>query len=117
MMAPTSVADPVEKSFVASEFAERLEREGPDRLRDPLRDWLRSNGARRDASFVYCAWLSAAHEPQVVRPAIGAWIERHGLLDCARFVYAAWLLADGERAVVREPIRRWLAIHGDEPAA
>ena len=74
VMASAALAGRGERSFFVSEFGERLALEGPERLRGPLREWLRANGARRDANFVYCAWLSATHEPEFVRREIGVWI-------------------------------------------
>jgi len=84
---------------------------GRERVRPWGERWVKFNGLRRVASFVFKAWLDAKGEPKLVREPIHNWLaqEVNALSPNAGFVFKAWLDAKGDLELVRYPIHNWLA--------
>ena len=98
-------------------FAELLECEDRELLREPLRRWLLKRDHRESASFVYETWLKIGGEPQLIRESLTEWLAKHAATMSASYLYKAWFRTTGDVEPVRDAIGVWLAKHGQAEKA
>jgi hypothetical protein len=115
-MSPTITLEQ-QRSFDPSDFAELLAREGAQRVREPLLEWLASNAADRGARFVPAPWLRFGGEPDLLRDHVKRWLDRHAESAAAGFVLQTWLRSGGEPKLAKDGYATWMAAHKDSSVA